>query len=858
MTAFLLPKHRESVLRHFFVLRTPHGAIFALSQSLKALKKILLYLSGAILVIVIAATASVFLFKERIIQQFIREANKSLGTPISIEKIEVSALNDFPRLSIVFTNVYVEDSHPGKYPLLTAKTISFSLNAWDVYQGRYIVQGLQVLNSETNLRINREGRTNYSIVKAGVEGGGTVSFDLQNIGLANTQVTYIDQSLGQHHAFSSGQLSAGIKAEKNIYHISAKGDLTVVQLGVGDSRFLEQKSFDISAFLDYDDEAKSLTFQPSAVTIDKHRYDISGHYTFKEKNIIDLHASGERTDLQAILALMPSSFSRRFTRYKSAGEVYFNAQLKGEIQRQRSPMLSVSFGLRDATLFHPDYKSRLEHVRLEGEFMTPSLSRFTGAVLSLKEIAADLNGTPVTGNFNLQNFEDPLVSLDFHGEPDAIDLLNFYPIDDISDVSGKVKAHISLSGRLALLKNKTTAQQVKTQGSVELDSLSFFFGKRRLHFRQLNGVLQFNNNDLAMSDLSGSFEHSDFLLNGFFKNIVTYAIFDNQPIGIEADLASRYLDLDRLFEVGFSKSGTGPYVFSISPTLHLNFNCKVDALKFKKFKATDVKGDLLVKGQVAVSRSIRMNAMGGNLALSGIVDAKNPKAIDLITSADFKGIYLDSLFYIFEDFRQDFIGHQHLKGHADAAISMEATLNEALHIFPETLIADASATIRNGELNNFEPLRSLHKYLDDEGLNRLRFADLKNEIHIEKKTIYIPQMEIRSNVTSLMLSGTHTFDQQIDYRVIAPLRNKKKIDPDEAFGAIEDDLQGRSKIYLKITGTTDNYKVQYDQAAVRKKIAGDIKKEVQELKEAFRLKGKKKKKELELQKDDYFDWKENP
>ena len=155
-------------------------------------------------------------------------------------------------------------------------------------------------------------------------------------------------------------------------------------------------------------------------------------------------------------------------------------------------------------------------------------------------------------------------------------------------------------------------------------------------------------------------------------------------------------------------------------------------------------------------------------------------------------------------------------------------------------------------------MQKLNKYLDDEGLNKLRFADLKNDIHIENKTVYIPQMEIRSNLTTITLSGTHTFDQRIDYRVVAPLRNKKKIDPDEAFGALEQDNSGKSKVFLKIIGTTDKYDVIYDKAAVKKKITADLKKEVQELKEAFRLKGQKKKKELELQKDEYFDWEEEP
>jgi hypothetical protein len=61
------------------------------------------------------------------------------------------------------------------------------------------------------------------------------------------------------------------------------------------------------------------------------------------------------------------------------------------------------------------------------------------------------------------------------------------------------------------------------------------------------------------------------------------------------------------------------------------------------------------------------------------------------------------------------------------------------------------------------------------------------------------------------------------------------------------------KLYLKITGTTDDYRVQYDTEAVKKKIVSDLKKEVQELKDAFKNKGKKKQKELELSTEE-FDW----
>ena len=386
-----------------------------------------------------------------------------------------------------------------------------------------------------------------------------------------------------------------------------------------------------------------------------------------------------------------------------------------------------------------------------------------------------------------------------------------------------------------------------------MSRVNFSYGKEEIHFKDLNGNLQFNSNDLALSNVSGHFENSDFMLNGFFKNIVTFLFFDDQPVGIETDLKSNYLDVDQLFLIGFTGESSG-YNFSISPNLNLNFNCDVKALKYKRFKPTAIKGDLLVKNQVAVSRNISLKAMGGDLTLNGIVDAKNPKAIDVISSFKLNGVQVDSIFYVFENFHQDFIEDKHLKGQTFADVSLEMTLNQKLNLVSETLIADISATIKNGELNNFEPLQSLKKYLDDETLSRLRFADLKNDIHIENKIIYIPQMEIRSNATILQVSGTHTFDQKIDYRVIAPLRNRKKIDPDEAFGAIEEDKTGKAKIFLKIIGTTDEFDVSYDKAALKNKLGNDMKKEVQELKEAFRLKGKKKKKELEVEKDDYFDW----
>lgn len=824
---------------------------------MRIFKKILLYSGLGLLVIVVSLALSAFLFKDKIIRNFIEAINQDLNTKVKVGKFDVSVFEKFPRLSIVLTDVYVEDSHEGQYPLLTAEKIAFQLNPIEVYRGKYNIKGLEIENSETNLKINKNGENNYTIFnerKSTDVPGEVVGFELKNVRVQNASVRYVDQKNEEDLIFSSEKLSASIQSSGAVYRIEATGELTTKKIKVKKSSLFEGKSFDMAADFVYDNDKKNLTIEPSILKIKGSAFAIKGSYTWANTPGIDIIIDGKDTNIQTILSLLPENTSQQFMQYESEGETYFSATLKGPITATKNPGLTVEFGLKEATIFHPDTKAKLTNANVEGSFASSNLADLHRASLVLKNITGTLNGEAFEANLVVQDFIDSDVILKFKGKIDAASLIGFYPIENIKALTGSLLTDFSFEGKLSWLKSRSTAQQAATNGTIELQNLNFLYGESDLPVKDLNGSLQFTNNDLALSNVSLKAGNSDFVFNGFFKNIITFLLFENQPIGIEADMKSNFIDVDQLFLVGFtSKKSSRDYQFSISPNLNLNFNCDVQALRYQRFTAHKIKGDLLVKDEVAVSRNTKLNTMGGELSFSAIVDAKNHKAIDVLTSAELNGIYLDSVFYVFKNFDQNFIEDKHLKGQATANVSIEMTLNEKLKLFQETLIADISMTIKNGELNNFEPLKSLNKYLDDEGLNRLRFADLKNDIHIEKKTIYIPQMQVRSNVTAIQISGTHTFDQHIDYRLITPLRNKKKIDVTEAASALEEN-NGQLKLFLKITGTTDDYTVQYDTEAFRKKLATELKKEVQELKDAFKTKGKQKQKELELEKDEYFDW----
>jgi hypothetical protein len=826
------------------------------------IKKIVFYFALTCFVIITSGALSVFIYKDKIIRHFINEANKQLTTPVQFTKIRVSAFANFPSITIAFDDVKVEGSlGPTHPPLMDVEKVEFTFNPFQIYRGNYLIRNIIIQNGKVNIIADEKGKNNYQIIKETPDDPASqgLSLDLRAILLEEIDFTYTDIKRAQLVDLSIDQMKASFATQDKVYYIQLSSKMLCQSITLKSEPYFQNKPLVINSQLIYDQNLSKLTLRPSDISLTGSVFNAYGDILLTEPTQVELYLEGKRTNIQTLLSLLPEAQADRFKDYKSKGEVYFDLSLKGEISDTKNPALSVQFGLTEATILYPPTQTKLESASFQGSFTMPSLDRLRDAELRIADMQGILQGNPFKGEFSLVNFDDYRLKVQFSGLLETSSLLAFYPVESLKEASGALDIDISFEGRLKDLEKKATAQRALAQGQIELRNIHFLLSKSNVPFNHLNGFLLFNNHDLALSNVSGKVGNSDFRLNGFFKNVITYLLFEDQPLGIESDLKSNLIDMDELLSGNFGTTSDpmdnkGDYTFKVSPQVQLSFNCDVKNLKFRRFKASHIKGDLRVKDQLVAANQIKFNTMGGIMEMSGIMNARKPNRMELNSVAHLNKIAIDSIFYVFEDFGQDFLTFKHLKGDLFAQVNYELALTQNLDLIPESLTADISTTIRNGQLNRFEPMQRMARYLDGETLDNLRFSDLKNDIHIENKTIYLPEMEVRSNASNIKISGTHTFNQLIDYRVVAPIVNKKRRDSDEAFGAIEDDGAGNPKLHLRITGSTSDYKISYDTEAVKKKIVNDLKKEVQELKNAFKNKGVEKKKELKLSEEEYFEW----
>ncbi|GJM28654.1 MAG: hypothetical protein DHS20C17_12890 [Cyclobacteriaceae bacterium] len=829
-------------------------------NAMKFLKRSLFFLGLVSLILFVAGAVLIHSYQEELVERFIGEANKGIDTPIHAGSIKASWWAQFPNVAIVLADVRIDGSLPGTTDTLAAaQKIYCTFNAWEILKGNWVVDEIHMEQGKLFLVQTELGDNNFTIINRDTSRNRkTSAFKLDRILLDEVAVTYFDLARNQEYYLQAHEVTASLDTRDQLYNILLNGSVTSKDIVVQNYHYLTNKPMHINGELKYHQPDKKWEFLGTEIVIDQSAFLVNGYYT-GSSNDLDISVKGHNTSIKTVLSLLPESISNKYNKYQSKGEIYFEARLNGSVADGSNPQTTIDFGCKNASFFHPEYKKGIEGVYLTGKYHSDNVTKLSTATLSLNGIKGVMEEQAFSGNLKIRNLEKYHIDGDFKGTFDLDSWHQFLPQSEVTAANGTMKVDISFSGPVNYLKSAASMDKFKTSGEIFVENMSFSLERNSLPFEHFNGHFLFNGRDLAISDFKGNIGNSDFQINGFFRNIIAFVFSKNQPIGIEADLQANTLDLDELL-TGNTKDldktvvGKQSYTsFEINPRLALIFNCNVDQLKFRRFRGHQIKGNLRISNQVAHGEQISFNTMGGKIVMNGRVDGRIKDHIRVQTKSSYEGIYIDSLFYVFENFRQDFLEDHHLNGQAFADIDTYMAFDEYLRFKSPDLVVDAGLIIENGELNEFEPLQKLSTYVDSQDLRHLKFADLKNNIQIKDRKIFLPNMVVQSNLTTIAVNGTHTFDQLINYRLKVPIKSTKK-DKDEYFGALEDDGSS-TNLFLKITGNTKDYQVVYDKEAVKDKIKQDLREEKWEIRDAVRNKGADTSAQ-ELDEEDFFDFEE--
>lgn len=770
-------------------------------------------------------------FGPKIKELAVEQINANLAVPVQVGEIDFSFLQKFPYASVNFQDVSTQGKKTlgRQEPLLVANNVFLLFSWWDVFSDNIRLKSISIENATCNLFVDKNGNENYDIFKESENKNSTFNLQLQEIVLKQTGVRYhAIQSLRDYSFFAEDMNWSG-KFTSDIYDLSGKGNLMVERFQTNGVKYIHQKEAVLNLNIHIDRNRKLYEINESSLKIAALEFGVDGFFRDeKTSTFIDVAIKSKKAGLKEILSLIPGVYTEKLSQYDYSGMVQFDLEIKGQIGDQETPLILSTFSTENAFLAPKGTPYSLRNISFKGNYSNRISTSRPIERLQISNATGVLENQPFQLNLLMEDFANPWINLSAKSKVNLEVLSKFYIPDTLEGMWGQLNMDAQIKGKV-----KESGSWISS-GTIEWKDAGFKLKQSRVEFSGFQGFMSLVGNRLTLTNMQGKAAGSDFKVDGSFDNVYAYLLSENEMVSGDARIVCRNLDLNELLEdKSIDASADTTYRLDFSPRIRMNLNVQIGMLTFRKFQAWQLKGQVDLRNKVLNGNAISFKAFEGSVLMSGAMDASRPDSVLMSCDAQLQKLDVKEVFTQLGNFGQEVMKDDNVKGKLTASVQFVSTWSKDLHCNFNRIYARSNVLIEKGELLNFEPMLALSKYLKSADLKNIKFETLQNEIEISNQMIKIPSMEIKSSVMDLIASGTHSFENIVDYKLqldLSQILGRKVRERNTEFGTIEDDGLGRMRLFLSMKGPLSNPKITYDRKAIEQKIVQDVKQEKQDLK----------------------------
>jgi hypothetical protein len=808
--------------------------------------KISAVIAGLVLIFIISAFSILYFFEDKIIAGAVKEINTRLTSKISVDKIEISIIKKFPQASLEFKNIKCIGSNPNhpEKELINAGSIFLVFNVWDAFGDEFTFKRIEINNATINVIIDEKNQNNYSIFKeANIEKSeqnksSKQAFALNKVELKNVVFNYINLFDTTQYALSIKEFLITGKFTETIHTSSMEGNFMIDRIQLKGIDYVLQKNCKINTAFENNSPERRITLQETKISIENLHLTASGIIQTDSTGYVDLKIKSDDIGIQSFISLLPEKWRAFENKYKSDGNFYVEGSIQGNTAHH-IPDISVSFGIRNGDILYQPQKIQMREVNLIGKYILQNDASYWE--LKMDGIKGKMNQSSIQGSFIYNSLKENNLQLTTQSQLDLKEIFSFIPIPGITDLSGNASIKIKYKGT-ARMDKKYSIQDFQSSissGEVIFKNVSIAQEKQLQPFKNINGTLKFNNINTEVQQLGFLIGSSDVLLNGTIINLPAYLFVENSPLTIRGNVSSNHFILHELFstkEKDSTETNKSELKQRLPSLVNMELVIDIKKLEMNRFIANDTKGILYFKNKAIHAENISLKAEQGLVRLDGMIGEKKEGELFLLTNLELENINLKQLFFEFDNFKQQALTSEQVNGTMNAEMQLKLNLNDNMEIDRASIQMQSNISIVNGELINLPSLESLSKFIKLADLKNVKFDKLTNQINIENKKINIPDMEIKSSALNLSLSGSHTFDNEIDYRFSVLLKDVlsqqyKTTNTQAQFGDVIEDDSKAARMFIRMSGTVEKPIISYDGFGVKEKIKKDMNEEKNTLKQ---------------------------
>ena len=781
---------------------------------------ILLILIGVVLLTTWIITA---LFEDQVGRRIVKEVNKSIRSELSVEKFDLSIFSTFPNAAVNLRNVVLKDTKGGV--LLEAGNVSCRFGLWSLFGDDIKVRSIVVSDGALTLETDERGRANYDIAQSSSsekEDSGA-GFSLETATLEDIELIYSDQSASQEAMAHVDQANFSGKFSSGQFTMNSQADLVVHFADLGGARFIAGKALKYDARLAVNSKKGIYQLEDVQLQIETNRFDLKGVVERRTPGTYyDLVANGKDCTLESILQLLPETYLEKMGDWTSSGNFVVNATVKGVSRLNIRPAVKAELRMDKGVVSSPQMQGDLKDIAFAANFDNGVDESDASSVFEIKSLRGYYNGEPMEMRLRVENLEDPVIDFAANGVlpmPVVNGMLN---LPKVTDASGEVEVkNVAFKGRYAdMMELRRDSLALLAQGEVVFDDAAVKVNGEQVLIDR--GRIFLKNDSVFVEDVVINGPDSDLTFNGSAAHVIPYLLSDTtqQKVKLEfaLDMRANNLDLDRLLAISDVTEAQAEAENTTLDSLVIEQNQEreritdllkgvvtlhVGQLNYELVQGSDFTGELTLDNN-ALDIKGSAKGMNGGIDLDGTFLFHDRPS--LVARVSCKDINVNEFFREMENFGQEVLQDQHIRGALTAKFAIYAFWDETGNFQMNDLRVLADATINNGELIGFKMLENFSTFVKLQDLRHIKFVTLQNFIEVREGKLYLPAMFIQSNAMNMTVSGEHAFTGDLKYNVKVNagqvLINRIK-GHDAALKPQKARKNGFFNLYYTISGTTD-------------------------------------------------------
>jgi len=338
-------------------------------------------------------------------------------------------------------------------------------------------------------------------------------------------------------------------------------------------------------------------------------------------------------------------------------------------------------------------------------------------------------------------------------------------------------ANLDFSGSKAAI-DKKQYDKINIQGTAGLTNLKYSSKDYPGGIAIENAKLTFNEKNITLNNLSGSYLQTDFTANGVINNLIGYAMQD-QPLSgtlnVEADKINLndWMGTPEATDTSSVIASTSSEPFLVPKGINFTINAKAGQVKYDKVTYNNLDGVLVLNDETVKLQDVKTEALEGTIGFNGFYSTKASKKEPYVAlSYNLKDINIQKAFFAFNTFQKLMPVGQFLDGKLNSQLVMTGHLGGDMMPDLNSMSGKGNLLLLEGVLKNFAPLEKLANTLQIDVLKSISLKDIKNHIEFSNGKVLVTPFTVKVKDIEMQIGGTHGFDQSIDYVVAMKVPRK--------------------------------------------------------------------------------------